>query len=104
MLVGAMGLAVYTLSDQAMAIVADVPKATQRIRQRVREHRRNPDGAIQRVQQAAKEIDKAAQEASAPSAAESRNEREVQAATGVQKVEIVDNCSENSGERLVTGD
>lgn len=50
MLVGAMGLAVYTLSDQAMAIVADVPKAAQRIRQRVREHRRDPDGAIQVLQ------------------------------------------------------
>jgi hypothetical protein len=65
-------------------------KAAQRIRQRVREHRRDPDGAIQKVQQAAKEIDMAAQEASAPTAAESRNEQALQAATGVQKVEIAD--------------
>lgn len=89
-LLGALGLGVYTMSDQAMAIVTDVPQAAQRIRQRVREHRRNPDGAIQKVQEAAKEIDKAAQEASAPTAAESRSERAAQAATGVQKVEIVD--------------
>jgi predicted PurR-regulated permease PerM len=89
-LVGAMGLAAYTLSDQAMAIVADVPQAAQRIRQRVRQHRSDPEGAIQKVQQAAKEIDKAALEASAPTPAESRDERAVQAATGVQKVEIVD--------------
>jgi len=89
-LVGAMGLAVYSLSDQAMAIVSDVPQAAQRIRQRVRQHRSDPAGAIQKVQQAAKEIDKAALEASAPTPAESRDERAAQAATGVQKVEIVD--------------
>ena len=90
MLVGALGLAVYTLSDQAMAIVADVPQAAQRIRQRVRDHRQNPGGAIEQVQQAAKEIDKAAQEAAAPTDAERRTARQVQASTGVQKVEIVD--------------
>lgn len=90
MLVGALGLAVYTLTDQAMAIVADVPQAAQRIRQRVRDHRQNPGGAIEQVQQAAKEIDKAAQEAAAPTDAERRTARQVQAATGVQRVEIVD--------------
>jgi predicted PurR-regulated permease PerM len=73
-----------------MAIVADVPQAAQRIRDRVRENRRKPAGALAQVQEAAKEIDKAAQAASAPTAAESRNERAVQAATGVQKVEIVE--------------
>lgn len=88
-LVGAVGLGVYTLSDEAMAIVADVPLAAQRIRERVRDHRRKPGGAIEKVQQAAKEIDKAAQEASAPTPAESQAARAVQAATGVQKVEIV---------------
>ena len=90
LLVGALGVAVYTLSDQAMAIVADVPQAAQRIRERVRENRRQPAGALAQVQEAAKEIDKAAQAASAPTAAESRNERAIQAATGVQKVEIVE--------------
>ncbi len=89
MLVGALGLAVYTLSDQAIAIVADVPAAAQRIRERVREHRGKPAGALAQVHEAAKEIDRAAQEASAPTAAESRSERAAQAATGVQKVEIV---------------
>jgi predicted PurR-regulated permease PerM len=90
LLVGGLGVAVYTLSDQAMAIVADVPQAAQRIRDRVRENRRKPAGALAQVQEAAKEIDKAAQAASAPTAAESRTERAVQAATGVQKVEIVE--------------
>jgi predicted PurR-regulated permease PerM len=90
MLVGTLGLAVYTLSDQAMAVVADVPQAAQRFRERIRENRRKPAGALARVQEAAKEIDKAAHEASAPTAAESRTERAVQEATGVQKVEIVE--------------
>jgi predicted PurR-regulated permease PerM len=89
-LVAAMGLAAYTLSDEALAIVADVPQAAHRIRERVRDHRRKPGGAIESVQQAAAEIDKAAQEASAPTPAETRAARNVQAATGVQKVEIVD--------------
>jgi predicted PurR-regulated permease PerM len=90
LLVGTCGVAVYTLSDQAMAIVADVPQAAQRIRERVRQQRRNPGGAIEKVQQAAQEIDKAAQEASAPTAEERKNARQVQDLTGVQKVEIVD--------------
>jgi predicted PurR-regulated permease PerM len=90
LLVGTCGVAVYTLTDQAMAIIADVPQAAQRIRDRVRQHRRNPGGAIEKVQQAAQEIDKAAQEASAPTAEERKNARQVQDLTGVQKVEIVD--------------
>jgi predicted PurR-regulated permease PerM len=89
-LLGALGIAGYTLSDQAMAIVTDIPQAAQRIRERVRAHRQNPQGAIEKVQQAAQEIDKAAQEASAPTPAEKRTARQVQEATGVQKVEIVD--------------
>jgi predicted PurR-regulated permease PerM len=88
--VGAMGIGVYTLSDQAMAIVADVPKAAQRIRERVRDHRHSPGGAMEAVQEAAKEIDRAAQEASAPTTAERKAAQEVQTATGIQKVEIVD--------------
>src|SRR4051812_36339512 len=65
LLVGALGLGTYTLSDQAMSIVSDVPAAAQRMRDRMRA-RRGGDGALQKVQKAATEIDKAAQEASAP--------------------------------------
>ncbi len=90
MLVGALGLGVYTLSDEAMAIVAAMPSAAERIRERIRDHRRKPGGAIEKMQQAAKEIDKAAQEASAPTTAERERARAVQAQTGIQKVEIVD--------------
>jgi predicted PurR-regulated permease PerM len=89
-LVAAIGIGVYTLSDQAMAIVADVPQAAQRIRERVRDHRHSPGGAMEQVQEAAKEIDRAALEASAPTTAERKAAEQLQAATGIQKVEIVD--------------
>ena len=79
-LVGALGLGIYTLSDQAMSIVAKVPQAAQRIRQRVREHKNAPGGALDKVKEAATEIDKAAQEATP---ATKRQE-------GVTKVEVVD--------------
>ena len=91
MLVGAMGLGVYTRSDEAMSIVSNVPEAARRIRERVREHRasRGGGGALQKMQDAASEIDRAAQEASRPSQAEQTRAAEVKMQTGVQKVEIV---------------
>jgi predicted PurR-regulated permease PerM len=87
MLVGALGLSVYTLSDEAMSVVNSVPEAAQRIRDRIRSHQRaSRGGALAKVQEAATEIDRAAQEATAtpgsPGAASpSRG--------GVQKVEVV---------------
>jgi predicted PurR-regulated permease PerM len=83
--VGALGLGVYTLSDEAMGLVTAVPQAAQRVRERLRTHRSDRSGALQKVQEAAKEIDKAAQEASKPvdGAAVST------AAPGVQQVEVV---------------
>lgn len=83
LLVGALGAGAYTLSDEAMAIVASVPEAAQRIRQRVDASRRQPGGALQQVQQAATAIEKTAAEATAAPAEGARNR------TGVQKVEIV---------------
>jgi predicted PurR-regulated permease PerM len=81
--VGAIGTAAYTLSDDAMAIVSSVPEAAQRIRERVRAHRREPATALEKVQRAATEIDRAAQEAARPSTGAAPPP------TGVQKVEIV---------------
>jgi predicted PurR-regulated permease PerM len=89
LVVSGLGLGVYTLSDQAMAIVSDVPQAAQRIRERVRAHRGEKGGALERVQQAATEIDRAAQEAARPTAAERAVAAQVKADTDVQKVEIV---------------
>jgi len=39
LLVAGLGLGGYTLSDQAMSIVGNVPQAAQRIRERLRAHR-----------------------------------------------------------------
>jgi predicted PurR-regulated permease PerM len=91
MLVGAMGLGAYTLSDEAMSIVSNVPEAAKRVRERVRAHRasRGGGGALQKMQDAASEIDRAAQEASRPSQVEQTRAAEVKMQTGVQKVEIV---------------
>jgi predicted PurR-regulated permease PerM len=91
MLVGAVGLGAYTLSDEAMSIVSNVPEAAKRVRERVRAHRasRGGGGALQKMQDAASEIDRAAQEASRPSQAEQTRAAEVKMQTGIQKVEIV---------------
>jgi predicted PurR-regulated permease PerM len=89
LLVGGLGLGIYTLSGQAMAIVSAVPPAAQRIRERLRTTRYDQGGALQKVQQAATEIDRAAQEASAPSAAEQEAAKRAKAQTDVQKVEVV---------------
>jgi predicted PurR-regulated permease PerM len=89
LVVGGLGLGIYTLSDQAMAIVTDIPTAAQRIRDRVRSHRTNSGGALEKVQRAATEIDRAAQEASTPSAAERELAATERKNTGVQKVEVV---------------
>ena len=89
LLVGGIGLGIYTLTDQAMAIVSDIPPAAQRIRERVRAHRSVHGGALEKVQQDATEIDRAAQEASTPSAAERETAAREKQATGVQKVEVV---------------
>jgi len=86
LLVGAVGLGLYTLSDQAMAIVSDVPAAAQRIRERVRTHRKTTGGALEKVQRAATEIDRAAQEASTTTPAPAANARRDAA---VQQVEVV---------------
>ena len=64
LLVGAMGGAVYSLTDEVMQIVSQVPEAAQRIQQRVRSHRKDANGALQQVQKAATSLERTAQEAS----------------------------------------
>ena len=67
LLVGSIGVGVYTLSDEAGAIIAKVPEAAQRIRQRVAAQRSQRGSAIlQQVQDAAKEIEKTADAATKP--------------------------------------
>jgi predicted PurR-regulated permease PerM len=85
--IGSIGIGLYTLSDEAMSVVNSVPEAAQRIRDRVRAHQRSSSGgALAKVQQAATEIDRAAQEATTtpPGGA-----APPPAPRGVQKVEVV---------------
>ena len=85
LLVGGIGLGIYTLTDQAMAIVSEIPTAAQRIGEQVRMHRRTNGGALQKVQRAATEIDRAAQEAATSAPAQPSGGR----SAAVQQVEVV---------------
>ena len=84
LLVGSLGLGVYTLSDEATAIVANIPDASRRIRDRVTAQRRQNTTIISQVQEAAKEIEKTADAATtAPDDARPRGNQ-------VQRVQIVE--------------
>jgi predicted PurR-regulated permease PerM len=61
LLVGSLGVGVYTLSDEAVAIVANVPEAARRIRERLVAHKRQSGTAFSQVQEAANEIEKTAE-------------------------------------------
>jgi predicted PurR-regulated permease PerM len=79
LLCGGVGVAAYTLSDEALAIVESVPDAARRLAEKVRSHRRERDGALQTVERAATEIELAAQSATQPA----------KGLSGVQKVQVV---------------
>jgi predicted PurR-regulated permease PerM len=64
LLCGGIGFGVYTLTDEAMAIVEQVPVAARRLAARVRTQQRGDEGALGKVQEAAKEIERAAEQAS----------------------------------------
>jgi predicted PurR-regulated permease PerM len=79
LLCGGIGVGVYTLSDEALAIVESVPDAARRLAELVKWQRRQQDGALQKVERAATEIEQAAKTAAEPA----------KPATGAQKVEVV---------------
>lgn len=74
---GGLGYAVYSLSDDAAAIVAELPEAAARLRHAIRREG-GEQGAIQQVTEAAKELQRTADEAAGPNPAP----------TGVQRVQI----------------
>ncbi len=81
LLVGALGAGVWAFSDDAMAVVRDVPTTAQRIAAMMRAERNRPtDSALEQMQEAAKEIDKAVVENTQPAPKPS----------GVQQVEVVE--------------
>jgi predicted PurR-regulated permease PerM len=63
-MVGVLGLGVYALSGQALQIVAQIPEAAQRIRERAVSRGRHGESAIGQVQKAASELQKTAEVAS----------------------------------------
>ena len=81
-LCGALGYGVYTLSDEVVDIIDDVPRAAQKLRDRVKASRRGggEEGLLSKVQSAATQIDQAAADATKP----------VTTQPGAQAVQIVE--------------
>jgi predicted PurR-regulated permease PerM len=74
------GIGLWAVSDDAIAVVRDVPEAAKRVRTLVRQHRSSREGTLQQVQQAATAIERTANEAAPDNGRAQR---------GVQQVEIV---------------
>jgi predicted PurR-regulated permease PerM len=66
LLCGGIGFGVYTLTDEALAIVDNVPTAARRLAARFESRSGEPEGALEKVQEAAQEVERAAEEASEP--------------------------------------
>src|SRR3954464_3658389 len=84
LLVATLGLGIYSLSGQALAVVRQVPQAAQKIRERVGRHNANT-GALGEVQKAATEIQRTAEVASQGS-----EPKPADRAAAPTKVEIVE--------------
>jgi predicted PurR-regulated permease PerM len=81
-LLGSLGYGVYAMRGQALALVDTLPQAAARLRDRLDDQRRRPGGTLQKVEEAAVEIDRAAAAAAA--------ETPVVRRPGVQRVEILE--------------
>lgn len=79
MLTGALGYTAYSLSDDAAAIVAQLPEAANKLRQTLRRES-GANGAIASVKRAAEELQKTADEATKPTTPAPRG--------GIQRVQI----------------
>jgi predicted PurR-regulated permease PerM len=81
LLVAALAAAVWSVSDDTIRIVDDLPRAARQMREKFRQHRvGHEETTLEKVQEAAKELEKTASEAApAPSAP-----------SGVQRVQVVE--------------
>lgn len=77
-IVGGVGATIYSLQDDATELIASLPDAAKKLRQVLQPHPGASDSAIDKVQQAATEIEKTATEGAAP----------VPATRGVTRVQI----------------
>lgn len=69
--IGAVGAGLYSLRDEATAVVTQVPEAAQKLRRSLLRERRTGGGPIRQVQEAATELERAATAAAEPSPAPS---------------------------------
>ena len=58
-----LGLGTYQMAGQVTQIIDQIPVAAQRVRERLQQTRGSSDGVVEKVQRAAKEVDKTAAEA-----------------------------------------
>jgi len=79
-LVSGTGYGLWTLRDDVMAVVEDLPRAAAQVRTTLRTERRRDPGPIDKIQEAANEIDKTAAEATGPAPRDPG---------GVQRVQVV---------------
>lgn len=86
LLTAGVGTGIYALTGQTMQIVAQVPEAAQRIRDRLRSHHAKRDGAIQQVQRAATELQQTAEVASQQAQPKAADDKDVQKVQVVQPV------------------
>lgn len=77
---GASGYGLWTLRDDAMAVVEELPRAAAQVRSTLQTSSRRDAGAIEKIQEAAKEIDKTAVAATGP---------ETRDPAGIQRVQVV---------------
>ena len=71
-IIGGSGSLLYSLSDDATALIESLPEAAQRLRLALRSPREAPTGSIDNVQKAAAELERAAEEGSAAAAPSAR--------------------------------
>ena len=79
-ILGGSGWMAYSLSDDATALVESLPEAAQRLRQSVRAKSGAPEGAIEKMQKAATQIEQVAEESGSAAPATGK---------GVTRVEII---------------
>ncbi len=77
-LLGGLAGTVYTLEDDATELVESLPEATQKLRESLRPRRGAPEGAIEKMQRAAADLERAAEESSVVAPAADRGVTRVQ--------------------------
>ena len=92
-IIGGSGSLLYSLSDDASALIESLPDAAQRLRLALRTPREAPAGTIDNVQKAAAELERAAEEGAAPA---------VPSARGVTRV-VIERPKFNVKDYLWTG-